>query len=1087
MGTVLQETAQTVSGAVVGFLGGGNDDDDVGSGRYETLLFPNTNAAAATTDLEQDLGMPIFGSPPSQSQQQQSRQEPLLGSTHSNSNSNTNGPQQQPAPNNNGYVFLPPFRLRRNNNNNNTNNTNDGWAAVADLDVFFTSLYQYYYHRGYTTLALKGMVELVTLMFTLGLSIFLFAFVDWSRLASCTEESTCHATFSSYLVRHPFSSPHHSIVWKGWVLLYALIFFWYGMFAAWSWWHSLQRAQASKQFMEQQLGIGERKLQSGAVDWDRDVVAKIQTLQTTGQYRIAIHGQADETLDALLIAQRILRKENFMMALFNNPTLLDWRVPFAPGMLFFSKSLEVCAMMCLCDDVFVCHGDIVNIVFRAFSSNKLFCIISLSQSIRTNQWTMYFCILNFMFNHKYQLRPAFYLDPNSLKRRFFLSGIAHVIFMPFLLFFMTLYFSLQNAYDWKATKDYLGPREWSSAAKWTLREFNELPHLFERRMEPSYDAAEKYLKLFRQNEILTAVGRIMVFLGGSMGAVLFAFAAMNDAILLHVKIADWNLLWYAGVTAAIYSTGKAMLPSQEKEKTPMRTYHSNLSQEMDLALEQVAKHTHHFPDVWKGRGWDKTTTYAAFKEMYKYKAQLFIQELLSIIVAPYILCVSLPRCAERVCDFVLAIRAETAGAGDVCGYCTFDFDKFGDELWEGKTFGRGDNGEQLPVNVAAGGSLSESILQSGNVRESTQQFPKPKAKEGKMEKSFFSFKASHPSWKCSSSGQDLVDRLQQYQEEESAAMVRERQLHIQAAGRQLELMAQLEQERLNRSRHGNLGNLVVDSRIMNDSYISSPNNNTHTAADAGAGAGIPRAHHQAQSLAPVSEEHAASFTQTQGQQPPEALQAIGHNVGFGVPPPDQNLSECPPFAARTSDHVHHHPPGTASRQNRHSTANSASLNNLAPPPSIFPPANPGQQMSTSAAAGPGTGVQPLEGLALSSELRRILNMSTLDPDVGSVMADSTLALEDRDRAAERQYLWLERYHAHSMMASRRAQDQQLQVEQSSPMPTIQQEQQQQPCQPEHPMAASMPVESMVNHMATSPPSNLPFSSNNHSGGSSSNF
>ena len=251
-----------------------------------------------------------------------------------------------------------------------------------------------------------------------------------------------------------------------------------------------------------------------------------------------------------------------------------------------------------------------------------------------------------MFNHKYQLRPAFYLDPNSLKRRFFLCGIAHVIFMPFLLFFMTLYFSLQNAYDWKSTKNYLGPREWSSAAKWTLREFNELPHLFERRMEPSYEAAEKYLGLFRQNEILTAVGRIMVFIGGSLGAVLFAFAAMNDAILLHVKIADWNLLWYAGIVAAIYSAGKAMLPSQEKDKSPGRTYHSNLSQQMDLALEQVATHTHHFPDVWKGRGWDKTTTYKAFKEMYKYKAHLFIQELLSIIVAPYILSVSVPRCPD---------------------------------------------------------------------------------------------------------------------------------------------------------------------------------------------------------------------------------------------------------------------------------------------------------------------------------------------------------------------------------------------------------------------------------------------------------
>lgn len=56
--------------------------------------------------------------------------------------------------------------------------------------------------------------------------------------------------------------------------------------------------------------------------------------------------------------------------------------------------------------------------------------------------------VDFMFNHKYQIRPAFYLDPSALRRRFILCGIAHLVFMPFLLFFVTLYFGLQNAYDY---------------------------------------------------------------------------------------------------------------------------------------------------------------------------------------------------------------------------------------------------------------------------------------------------------------------------------------------------------------------------------------------------------------------------------------------------------------------------------------------------------------------------------------------------------------------------------------------------------------------------------------------------------------
>lgn len=331
-----------------------------------------------------------------------------------------------------------------------------------------------------------------------------------------------------------------------------------------------------------------------------------------------------------------------------------------------------------------------------------------------------------MFNHKYQIRPAFYLDPAALRRRFQLCGIAHIVFMPFLLFFVTVYFGLQNAYDWKSTKQYLGPRDWSLPAKWTFREFNELQHVFERRLAPSYKAAEAYLGLFGTNELVAALGRILVFVSGSLGAVLFAFAAINDAILLHVKIADWNLLWYGGVVGVVYSVGKSMIPDATAQPKSAR----NLFGEMDEALATVASHTHYYPETWKGRGWEQST-YKAFSFMFKNKAKLFATEIVSLILAPFILCVSLAHCAEPICEFVVAARAEIPGAGEVCGYATFDFDEFCDERWEGRTLGN--------MGLVAG-SLAESIQQTGNVEEATRRFPKPRARYGKMEKSLCDFK-----------------------------------------------------------------------------------------------------------------------------------------------------------------------------------------------------------------------------------------------------------------------------------------------------------------------------------------------------------
>ena len=529
------------------------------------------------SDMLEDGGMEYtaFGQEQQQGQQQQQHRQTARGD----------------------FVVLPRFRRPQANA--------EGWGAAANLDMYFSSLYSYFYHRGLTPLVCKGIVELVTLFMTLILSIFLFVYVDWRKLIDCIDESTCEPDFvQGYIVPRPFAK---RTVWTVIVTLYILIFCAYASFAVWSFFRQIRDSLQAKWVFEERLGIPTHRLEGGAVEWDRDVVEKLMQLQESGEYRIAIHGK---DIDALVVANRILRKENFLVAIFNRG-LLDLSVPFL-GNCFYCPSVEL---------------------------------------------SLYFSILNFMFNHKYKVRPAFYLDPAALRRRFMLCGIAHVVFMPFLLFFLTLHFGLQHAYDWKSTKQYLGPRDWSMASKLRFREFNELPHVFERRLAPSHEAAEGYLKLFGQKEIVTAVGRIMVFIGGSLGAVLIGFAAINDAILLHVKIADWNLLWYAGIVGVIYSTGKSMIPSGEARPR----YIKNMHETMDNALANVATYTHYYPDLWLKRGWDKST-YSAFSSMYQFKAQLFMQEILAAIVAPYVLCVSLARCAEPICEFILATKTEISGA-----------------------------------------------------------------------------------------------------------------------------------------------------------------------------------------------------------------------------------------------------------------------------------------------------------------------------------------------------------------------------------------------------------------------------------------
>lgn len=243
----------------------------------------------------------------------------------------------------------------------------------------------------------------------------------------------------------------------------------------------------------------------------------------------------------------------------------------------------------------------------------------------------------------------------------------------------------------------------------------------------------------------------------------------------------------------MYSVGKALLPT--KEATPSLT--RNLFENMDMALKNVAQCTHYYPEHWKGRGWD-ANVYKSFKQLFDTKVKLFAFELAALVLAPYILFFKLSKCAPAICEFCLVSKARMAnGGGDVCGFSTFDFDTFGDEAWEGRTLGKSAilqnqrSDPQNSVHRMAGESLSESIMRTGNLEDATRLHPKPRARHGKMEKSFFTFQAAYPNWKCSPSGQFLFDRVEEYH---LAAMTRERELHIQASARQIETLARLEQK-----------------------------------------------------------------------------------------------------------------------------------------------------------------------------------------------------------------------------------------------------------------------------------------------------
>jgi hypothetical protein len=212
----------------------------------------------------------------------------------------------------------------------------------------------------------------------------------------------------------------------------------------------------------------------------------------------------------------------------------------------------------------------------------------------------------------------------------------------------------------------------------------------------------------------------------------------------------------------------------------------------------------------------------------------------------------------------------------------------------------------------------------------------------------------YPHWQCPTSGQTLIDRLEDYKREETAALRRERQMHIDVMALQLETLARLE---------GLRHPLQPAIQITRDDHI--PRNNV--SADAGAG--------QVTSLNINTD---GSRAPTDAHDTP--LHGTPTRLRDPLASPPTNMA--PPLFAATTQASPVIPPDQSHPR-------------LQAPPDLVR-----------------NSLQIPRTIGLSSDFCQILNMSTLDGDLSMVGSREASETRNDDRRTEQDYLWLQRYHDH---------------------------------------------------------------------------
>lgn len=426
-------------------------------------------------------------------------------------------------------------------------------------------------------------------------------------------------------------------------LLWLLSFFWIGKLFQYI--LDIRRLKHMHDFYFYLLGVSDAEVQT--ISW-QEVVSRLMTLRdanpataaaVSAKHRRFLGSQSKQRMDAHDIANRLMRKENYMIALVNKDILdLTLPIPFLRNRQLFSRTLE---------------------------------------------WNLNLCIMDYVFNEQGQLRTLFLKDTHrralsdGLRRRFIFAGIMNIFVAPFIVVYFSMHYFFRYFNEFKKNPSQIGSRQYTPLAEWKFREFNELWHLFERRINMSYPFASRYIDQFPKDKTVQ-LARFVAFVSGALASVLALASVIDPELFLGFEIThDRTVLFYLGIFGTVWAVARGLAPEETDVFDP------------EYALLELIEFTHYCPSPWKGR-LHSDDVRKEFAVLYQMKIVIFLEEILSMIFTPFVLWFSLPKCSDRLIDFFREFTVHVDGMGYLCSFAVFDFKKGSNVMSQGRDTGRQD-------------------------------------------------------------------------------------------------------------------------------------------------------------------------------------------------------------------------------------------------------------------------------------------------------------------------------------------------------------------------------------------------------------
>ncbi|KAH9258055.1 hypothetical protein BASA81_003618 [Batrachochytrium salamandrivorans] len=563
-------------------------------------------------------------------------------------------------------------------------------STTNNLDLLFQQLYAYYHGKGFSPSVLQNLFHIAGVFSTLFIGIFLALCFRWDELNKCfLDEKECH-TFSYYV---QYDALNKTLLGLGVGVVLPMLA------------KLIVNARVNAELRRLLLmtKITTRDLQT--MHWS-SVVSHLRDLQQR-----VFFVKNGMKVNALYLAMRIMRIDNYKIFIFSSRILPLGSPPLTES---FSPSNKIWYMTSLLER---------NLDVAFFSSGL---VDSTTFTIKTKD------------RHTAKMTLDFQLK---------CLAVANFLLMPGIVVWTLVYFVFQYAEEFHSKRNYLGPRYFTPHMVWLMREYNELPHQFEKRASQGVKYSERYLKQFI-NPVLVVVVRGVTFCLGGVAATLLLFGLVDDSVLFRVTLWDRNLVWYFALLTSATAALRGLVPPAED---------MDAMNNPNVQMRRVASFTHVYPDHWRGRA-NTYTVKEGFEALVPNRLLLLVRELLGACVNWYILGVVLPRYVDELIDLVNDHTIEVDGVGDVCVLSLLQVSRFGDPKWPALL-------QNKPLGFPSDVKITHHLVES------------------KLEKSFLQFKLSYTKDICGLSdavGDELLDRIRMFQKRATIADNLEQQASSQS-------------------------------------------------------------------------------------------------------------------------------------------------------------------------------------------------------------------------------------------------------------------------------------------------------------------